>query len=479
MGKKYNLAAFLVAIVAVSCSKEIVSSFDFETKTGNLNTRSEYKSESDKYFITKDMAIYYAKSIKENDTLSITTVDEIRFKGVSCLYIINFNQGWIAIPTDMRFQPIVGKNAISSLNPDDNDNPGLMAWLGAMTEDVYKVRTEGVSKFDNGIVKMWTSIIVTIEEDPQKSISPEEATWVRVPFVNTHSSVNANVDRLISTHWGQKWPWNCSLPIIPSTDTTRFVTGCVATAVSQILYYYHYHFGYPNDMFQIITPAISGSTIDGGFKLTLSKSGYTTHSSRWSNMPHTVDGSGSFYNVSDLMMLVGVKMNATYYPDLKTATPLSFTNHLLQCNISSQKSNYNYTTVKNNLINGNPVIVTADQAPPSNLGHAWIIDGCYDSETTTDYYYIYYQFVPGTIYPPGSQYISDNDVYGTYPYAYDGMSILTQSNTYQTQYLRMNYGWADYADFGQYYINGNGWEEGLNNNIMIFYNLSAGQLGNN
>ena len=43
----------------------------------------------------------------------------------------------------------------------------------------------------------------------------------------------------------------------------------------------------------------------------------------------------------------------------------------------------------------------------------------------------------------------------------------------------MNYGWADYADFGQYYINGNGWEEGLNNNIMIFYNLSAGQLGNN
>ena len=80
--------------------------------------------------------------------------------------------------------------------------------------------------------------------------------------------------------------------------------------------------------------------------------------------------------------------------------------------------------------------------------------------------------------PTGSQYLTDNDVYTIYPNAFDGMSILETTNSYQTHYLRMNYGWADSADYGIYSITGSDWEEGLNYNIMMFYNLSPGQLGN-
>ena len=44
----------------------------------------------------------------------------------------------------------------------------------------------------------------------------------------------------------------------------------------------------------------------------------------------------------------------------------------------------------------------------------------------------------------------------------------------------MNWGWADYADFGHYSIAeiSTDWEEGLNYYKWICYNLSTGQLGN-
>ena len=80
--------------------------------------------------------------------------------------------------------------------------------------------------------------------------------------------------------------------------------------------------------------------------------------------------------------------------------------------------------------------------------------------------------------PTGSQYLTDNDVYTIYSNAFDGMSILETTNSYQTHYLRMNYGWADYADYGIYSITGSDREEGLNYNVMMFYNFSPGQLGN-
>lgn len=475
MRKIAYLLICLGAAVFFSCTRdEIIIN---EPNNVKVLTRSGEKFEEYSFLVTEDMAIEYVKSIIENP--HIISIEPVESFGVVCYYIINLEKGWIAISSDMRTQPVIGKNDFDHLYPQKTDNPGLKTWLELNSQNIYSIKKNGTKENDENIVKMWQNIRNASSGDSQRSLDPQEATWVKVPYVNTHNSFNANVDRLISTHWGQKNPWNCTLPMIPGSGSTRFVTGCVSTAVSQILYYYHCQSGYPNDFFQTISPIISGTTSDGGYKLFLTKTGYTTNSSKWSNMPLLQSDNISFNDVSDLMMLVGVKMNATYYPSQETSTPLSFTNHLLTCNISSQKSIYNYNTVKNNLLNGDPVIVTADQPYPSNQGHAWIIDGCYDCVTTTDYYSIYYHYVPGTLYPAGTQYLSDNDVYGVNPNAFDGMSILESSNSYQTHYLRMNYGWADNADYGAYTITGSDWEENLNQNILIFYNLSTGQLGNN
>ena len=441
-------------------------------------TRSDSKSEFADFSISKDLAILYAQSF--DSKRKIISVVPYVFNGVECIYIVNFENGWMAIPSDMRVQPVLGDNEDGCLYPEELDNPGVRVWLECTADYIYKIKAEGIPDYDENEVRMWRELKRCSEQGSLRSIDPEEIGWVKVTYVNTYNTTNANVDRLLSTHWGQKSPWNCTLPIIPSEDTTRFVTGCVPTAISQVLYYFHNYSGYPSDFFQSITPSISGSTSDGGFKLSYTGSGYSTNSSRWSNMPLTQSGSGSFTYASDLMLLVGVRVNATYYPtpDAETAAYLSSYN-LSTCSVTSQQGNYNYNTVKSNLLNNKPVLIEA-QNIQNGEGHTWIIDGCYDNTLTSNTYSIYYVFQPGVSYPTGAQYLTDSEVYGMYPNAYDGMSILESSNSYQTQYLIMNWGWADNADYGHYSISeiSTDWEEGLNYYKWICYNLSAGQLGN-
>lgn len=481
-----SIAFIALTAFLLGCQKQEVHSIDdillSETAPSGAIvstnvTRSNSKSEFDDFSISKDLAILYAESF--DSARKIVSVEPYVLNGVECIYIVNFEKGWMAIPSDMRVQSVLGDNEEGCLYPKELDNPGVRVWLESTAEYIYIIKTEGIPDYDENKVQMWRELKRCSEQGSLRSIDPEEATWVKVPFVRTTNTTNANVDRLLSTHWGQKSPWNCTLPIIPSDNTKRFVTGCVPTAISQVMYYFNNYSGIPNDFFQSITSYISGSTSDGGFKLSLSGTGYSTNSTRWSNMPLTQSGSGSFANVSDLMALVGVRVNATYYPTEKTsATQSSYT--LSLCNITSQQGNYNYNTVKSNLLNNKPVLIDAINIQDGE-GHAWIIDGCYDNTLTSDIYSIYYIYQPGVLYPTGAQFLSDSDVYGMYPNAYDGMSILESSNSYQTQYLIMNWGWADYADNGYYSILevSTDWEEGLNYCKWICYNLTPGQLGSN
>lgn len=47
-----------------------------------------------------------------------------------------------------------------------------------------------------------------------------------------------NIKPLLTSHWHQTWPYNNMCPFLPGSTKDRCVTGCVATAASQILYYW-------------------------------------------------------------------------------------------------------------------------------------------------------------------------------------------------------------------------------------------------
>ena len=56
------------------------------------------------------------------------------------------------------------------------------------------------------------------------------------------SSGTKDVAPLLQTHWHQDWPYNGRCPWLPG-GKTRAATGCLATAVSQLLYYWHRDLG--------------------------------------------------------------------------------------------------------------------------------------------------------------------------------------------------------------------------------------------
>ena len=200
-------------------------------------------------------------------------------------------------------------------------------------------------------------------------------------------------------------------------------------------------------------------------------------------MPETINDSGVFQYVSDLMMDVGYRMNAKYSTNNNTIVNSVLVspsqNDLIPCGLSAQIGSYNYTTVRNNLMNSKPVFIAAHKLNNQGEigdGHAWVIDGVVDLAISTATNYVYYVYQEGVLYPTGSEYLSDSDVLPYYPNAYDGMSVFETTYTY-SHFLLMNFGYD-----GQYLDSLFSIEESGSNWIsydyqkFIYHNLSAGQL---
>ena len=76
-----------------------------------------------------------------------------------------------------------------------------------------------------------------IEEAQFKGENVSRDTESRAPERNVLKANKVNVDPLVTAHWHQSGPYNNLCPFLKGT-TNRAVTGCVATAGAQIIYYY-------------------------------------------------------------------------------------------------------------------------------------------------------------------------------------------------------------------------------------------------
>lgn len=209
------------------------------------------------------------------------------------------------------------------------------------------------------------------------------------------SVVRKNIDPLIKTQWGQKFPYNASCPISP--NNRKCVTGCVATAMAQILYYYYCK--EPNKMIKELSRTIPSyyynSNIEGVAK------GTPIH---WEYMTETYDENSSEYSeeaVSDLMYICGTSIRTQYKDDSTDGSSASiysgdaytadgfplptgvdfalnryfdFSSHFLKFNTVSKEEWEN--NIYNELINSRPVLYTGYNT--KQIGHASIIDGCDD-----------------------------------------------------------------------------------------------------
>ena len=177
---------------------------------------------------------------------------------------------------------------------------------------------------------------------------------------------------LIQMRWDQDEPYNLYCPV--KTDGTRTVTGCVATAMAQAMYYYQY----PTSE----TEAIPGySTRNGLF--TLDPLPATTFD--WANMQHTYASSTELTDankaVAELMQYCGWALHMDYNTT-SSAYNVSVAEALKQFfGYSSDvrllmRSSYSYLewvdVLYNELQAGRPIVYGGQSA---GGGHSFICDG--------------------------------------------------------------------------------------------------------
>src|SRR5690606_37690513 len=235
--------AFLVLIITLTgCAKKT------ETKQDNPIPSIETS-------IAEILATRFLKSQHDNtkknshDVLQICEIESITdSSGEDALHIINFceNLGWVIMSADIRHEPILAYN--TSGNFSHGDIPvGLAMWIEATLVSIEQIRIHDYSIPTSEIA--WKTLIgngggLGDELDSIISIKypdhyppggdPNEWPCEWLPWSHYQKGP------LLNTTWGQLCTYNNNVPINCSANCSKAPTGCVATALAQIMQYWQH-----------------------------------------------------------------------------------------------------------------------------------------------------------------------------------------------------------------------------------------------
>lgn len=197
--------------------------------------------------------------------------------GQPACYVLNVNQtdGFVIVSGDDAALPILGYSTFGSFNREAS-SPAFLYWLDHYADQI------GLLKQKN---------IQATKELRQK--------WNSYRTNNLTVQGSRVVTPLLKTTWDQSAPYNDSCPY-DVTNHVRTLTGCVATAMAQIMKYWNYPVhGIGTSTYIDLTNAYGVQTADFG---------NATYD--WSKMPNTITSSNS--EIAKLMYHCGVSVAMNY-----------------------------------------------------------------------------------------------------------------------------------------------------------------------
>ena len=204
---------------------------------------------------------------------------------VSDLYVFNVGSdaGFIIVSNDDCAVPILGYSDSGSF--DANNIPDNMrAWLQGYADEIAWAKANHVKPLAN---------------------APKRA------------ALGNNVDPLLTTYWDQGTPYNKLCPAYTYGEGTKnCVTGCVATAMAQVMYYTESR---ANNTTTTTTAEIPGYTSDTkGYNLSAIPAGSTINWDKMKNYYSSTYLDGYSYEeavaVAKLMLYCGVSVQMDYGP---------------------------------------------------------------------------------------------------------------------------------------------------------------------
>lgn len=289
-------------------------------------------------------------------------------KGIA-VYIITFQDGgYVMVSGDDSMQPIIGyglKGEVPTLSEKKDLHPMLQTKLDG-TRTKQQLRRVAI---DPAKQALWTSL--------------REGTYTKGTNPLHRNNTNVSVAPLVETLWKQGYPYNKEFPALDGTTT---LTGCMPTAVAQIMKYHNH-------------PAQGvGSTShywDRGNQVL--DVDYSTRTYNWSAMPNELLSSSSNTSksaISNLMYDIAIGIQADFGRDEDGGTFASaiYIEDALEDFFGYKSSMYAaaraaYTTnewrnmIVAELDAARPVLYTGQDG---SVGHAFVCDG-YDF--SNDYFF--------------------------------------------------------------------------------------------
>lgn len=309
--------------------------------------------------VAKKAAITYCKyktSFFKQSLNASSVVNEhtLFYSGKATLYVFNFEDGYVITTADDRAPAIIAYSPKGNFDVN-NINPAVKYWIEPIQEHVALLQIQ----------------------NPKAN---KHEQWVELQSGNVAQNVSYNnakgVAPLLTSTWGQGSGYNDACPLFDTLANERCVTGCVATAMAQIMYYHKY-------------PAT------GNGSNSYTHIYYGTLAESFNNVPYNwavmtdVANASSQAEISKLIYHAGISVNMNYGPD-GSGTQSEYATSALQNNFRYRPdvrsiNRIDYTilnwqrVLKENIDAHQPVLYSGQDDSISAGGHAWVCDGYNDN----------------------------------------------------------------------------------------------------
>ncbi|MGC8864824.1 MAG: C10 family peptidase [Bacteroidales bacterium] len=276
------------------------------------------------------------------------------------MYVFNFVGGGFAIiSADDSFYPIIGYNLKGSYDPSRPQPEGFKGMMADYRDQILYLRQNAVEA---------TEEIADV--------------WNRLLEGRSLKNGSKGVDPLVPAEWNQDDPYNYLCPANASGPGGHVYAGCVATAMSQIMYYWRWPLQGQGSQTYYLPPY---GYISANF-------GETQYN--WNGMVNTCPNTLNL-PIALISYHTGVSVKMNYGPTGSGAqssdVPYAARTYFKYDNQIQflQRQAYTATVwegmVKEQIDQGNPVYYSGVEAG-SAAGHAFVVDG-YDDQTPRNFHF--------------------------------------------------------------------------------------------
>lgn len=291
----------------------------------------------------------FLKQKDKSGNFAVTEVKPFNNNGLVNLYFVTLSpNGFIILSADDNAQPVLGFSFESSM-PDTGINTGFSEWM------------LGYSKY-----------VSVCKENSEFQLQQNQLQWANL--LNGIAETDSPADiagPLLTCTWNQSFPYNSECPEASGGSGGHVYAGCVATAMSQVMYYYRFpqtgtgSYGYTHYVYGYL----------------FADFGATEY--KWNEMPNAAGS--NYFELAQLQSHLGISVDMDYSPDGSGAysqdaaqslkSYFGYSDDLNLINKDSYSDDYWKLIVKQNIDAGHPLYYHGF----GSGGHAFNLDG-YDGD---------------------------------------------------------------------------------------------------